>query len=59
MLLKITWLYVHGLSRVVNPYSFPLFSAANIYGSSLGRLETHKNVNATCTLFIMERIKIA
>jgi hypothetical protein len=44
---------------VVNPYGFPLFSAANIYGSSLGRLETHKNVNATCTLFIMERIKIA
>ena len=37
----------------------PLFSAANIYGSSLGWLETHKNVNETCMLFILERIKIA
>ena len=37
----------------------PLFSAANIYDSSLGWLETHKNDNATCILFTLERIKIA
>ena len=36
-----------------------LFSAANIYCSSLGWLETHKNINAACILFILGRIKIA
>ena len=34
-------------------------SWANIYGSSVGWLETHKNVNTTYLLFILEGIKIA
>ena len=49
-MVSLGWLYVTVSS---------LFSATNIYGSSLGLLETHKNINAACILFILERIKIA